>query len=106
MSRPTNINSLRDAARRRKRKSLTENILVALIAVPVVVVAVAVIFALAGLVTLGAWNIGVVGAAAALGAKVATINLWTAIWVNVVMGVIANPFRAKAATVNNVNNQA
>lgn len=96
MSRPININSLRDAARRRKRESLTENILVALIAV----VAVAVLFTLVGLITLGAWNIGVVGAAAALGAKVATINLWTAIWVNVVMGVIARPFRAT------VNNQA
>lgn len=101
MSRPTNINALRDAATKRKRKSLTENILLGLIAGVLFIVFVAVILALAGLVTLGAWNIGVVGAAAALGAKVATINLWTAIWVNVVMGVIANPFRAKATTVNN-----
>lgn len=104
MTRPTNINALRDAARKRKRKSLAENIAIGVVAAVIVLAVVAAVLVLSGAVTLFAWNVGVVGVAAALGAKVSTIGLWTAIGAFVTIGVLGRLFHTPSTTT--VNNKA
>ena len=99
MNAPYNIDALRAAARKRKRNSLIANIVIAVLAVPVVLALLALLFVIGGLVTLFGWNIGVVGVAAALGAKVALINLWTAIGANVALGVVGRALNKQPSSV-------
>jgi hypothetical protein len=68
-------------------------ILVGGLVVAAVVGLIGLIVVLSGLLTLLAWNVGVVGIAAALGTKVATISLGVAICANFAISVISRIFR-------------
>lgn len=51
---------------------------------------------LSGLLTLLAWNVGVVGIAAATGGSVGKISLGIAICVNIAIGIVARIFRGRS----------
>lgn len=61
-------------------------------------VLVAAIVALAALITMLAWNLGVVALVAATGNSVGTIGFVTAIFVNMAIGVVSRIFRSPSVT--------
>jgi uncharacterized membrane protein YkgB len=62
----------------------------------IVASALAVLVALAALLTLLAWNVGVVAVAAALGLTVGKISFWAALGLNVVLGIIQQTIHPKS----------
>lgn len=77
-------------------------ILVGGLVVAAVVGLIGLIVVLSGLLTLLAWNVGVVGIAAALGSQVSTISLGVAICANFAIAIIGRIFgRGSTVTTNN-----
>jgi hypothetical protein len=58
------------------------------------ILVIAVVILLAALITLGAWNLGVVVVVAACGAHIGKITLGTAIFVNFALGIIQRVLHA------------
>jgi uncharacterized membrane-anchored protein len=86
------------AARKRKRQDAVVQVIGTIIVVLAVLALIAGIIALGGLLTLLAWNYGVVAIAAACGASVAKIGFGTAICLNLAIGVVGRIFRRAPAT--------
>jgi hypothetical protein len=84
---------IRSAYNRRPRGSSTgADIAVGAIVVALIIAIIAAVVLLSGLITLLAWNVGVVGIAAALGATVGKISLGIAICANFAIGIIGRIF--------------
>lgn len=54
--------------------------------------------ALGAVITWAAWNWGVVAIVAAAGGSIAKIGLVTAFFINVALGIVTSPFRARLAS--------
>lgn len=95
MSNPRNdrMAKLRAQRARLRRKSRRENIIVGTLAVLGGLALVAGVVILSGLITMLAWNIGVVGIVSACGGAVGKISLGIAICANLAIGIASRLFR-------------
>lgn len=81
------------AAKKRRRKEARDKFFAGLLVAAVIIVLVAALVILCGLITMLAWNYGVVALVAACGGSVSKIGLITAVCANLAIGVISRIFR-------------
>ena len=82
------VAKLRAAAKKRRRKNAAESVVVGTLGAVVVIGIVLVVAALSAVLTMLAWNLGVVAIVAAAGGHVGEIGLVTAFFANVALGIL------------------
>lgn len=78
----------RRAAKKRRRRELATSIAAGALVVVGVVLLIAAVIGLGGVITMLAWNLGVVTIAAACGASVGEIGFVTAIFANIAISIL------------------